>query len=204
VSGYDLVVLCADLDIEQVVKTLLTTRSRALGISSPISVRYHRHPMKDPGCYSSPSAVLGARSMGRRALVLFDTAFDGAPSDPPEAMSTDVERRLGAVWGDAVRAVAIFPEIEAWLWTGYHTAEALRWPKGYADLRRWLQDQRLWDEGAPKPRDPKEALVRVVRQTSPGPSRGLFEYVASRASVDACVDQSFSRLRAILREWFPE
>lgn len=202
-SSIELAVLCADLNIEQVVRTLLTSRSRALGISAPTRVRHLRHPNKDPGCFGSPGAVLGARNMARRALVLFDTAFGGAPQMSADEMSAEVERKLSAIWGTEAKAVAIAPEIEAWLWAGHHTAEALRWTGGYADLRRWLVEEELWDKDAPKPRDPKEAIARVVRRTAPGPSRGLFEHVAAKASVEACIDPSFLRLRSILREWFP-
>lgn len=201
-SLVDLAVLSADLDIEQVVRTLLTSRSPALGISAPSKVVYLRHPNKDPGCFGNPGAVLGARNMARRALVLFDTAFGGAPEMSAHEMATEVERKLAGIWGTDAKAVAISPEIEAWLWAGHHTAEALRWSDGYADLRRWLEGQGLWDENAPKPSDPKEAIARVIRRTAPGPSRGLFEYVAAKASIDACIDPSFQRLRSILREWF--
>ena len=201
-TGYELVVLSADLDIEGVMRTLLGSRAPALGIRAP-RARYVRHPQKDPGCFTRPEAVLGSPSLAERALVVFDKAFGGSPDADPSRMASIAEDRLRAIWGDRARAVVIAPEVEVWLWAGHHTAQALQWHEGYPDLRRWLSSQNLWAEGAMKPSDPKEAFRRVLARRSPGPSHGIFQEVALRASVDSCVDESFDRLRRILRSWFP-
>jgi len=189
VSAFDLVVLAADLDIQQVLQTLLERRTDALGIRRP-TVWHLKHPGKDSGCYGRPDDVLGSSSIAERALVVFDTAFGGARDQNPDEMAAHAERRLAPIWGDRAHAVAIHPEVEAWLWDGHHVVDALGWQGDYAALRSWLAGQGLWETAAAKPTDPKEALDRVIKRTSPGVRRGIFEHVAARASVKQCTDAS--------------
>lgn len=148
----DLVALVADRSIEAGIRGLLS-RPRALGIRS-VEFEVFTHPGRDPGCYHRAHDFLRPLSRQfRRALVIFDRAWEGAPLQDPQALEADVRERLryggGADWADVV---VINPELEAWVWSDSpHVDECLGWHGRVPSLREWVREKGLWPEGAAKP-----------------------------------------------------
>lgn len=201
----ELVVLVADLDIEQAVKGLLDRRTEALRI------RRVRHKLvrdtmagHDGGTFKRANSVLEPFSSDAacRALVLFDRAWDGAPSNDAKCLAADVEQRLAPTWGDRARCVVLDPEIEVWVFSDSpHVDRTL----GFAEeqLRPWLRDRGLWRDGQPKPSDPKTAVREALRRSGVKPSAALFHELASKVGLERCTDPSFSSFVETLRTWFP-
>ena len=199
----DLLVLVADLDMEQAVKGLLA-RPESLEMA-PVKFEVRRHPRRDSGCRTGAVEYLRAflRSY-RRALVLFD--LDGSGSDRSrEETQREVEEVLSrSGWNGRARTIAIEPELEAWVWSGSNKVpEVLGWRREYAELRRWLCGQGLWPEESPKPPNPKKAMERTMRESrSRITSRKFFE-LANEVSLRRCRDPSFNDFKRTLRTWFP-
>lgn len=200
----ELVVLVADLDIEQAVKGLLA-RAEALRI------RRVRHKLvrdtmagHDGGTFKRANAVLESFSTDPacRALVLFDRAWDGAPSNDAKRLATDVEQRLAPRWGDRARCIVLDPEIEVWVFSDSpHVDRTLGFSEG--QLRPWLRDQGHWPDGQPKPADPKTAVRQALRKSGIKPSAALFHELASKVGLERCIDPSFRSFVETLRTWFP-
>lgn len=199
----DLIVLTADRDIEQAVAAVLA-RPAALRIRS-FSHEVVVHPQRDPGCYTHARAMLdGFVRTHDRALVLFDRAWDGAPTNDPRALEAKVEDDLQSTWGDRCACVVIDPAIEAWVFSDSpRVDDALGWGGRTPALRPWLMSSGYWAEGQPKPHDPKAAFEAALRHVRRPNSSALFRTLGSTVSVERCVDASFARLRAILERWFP-
>lgn len=200
----ELVILVADLDIEQAVKGLLA-RLEALRIRR---VRYKlvRDTMAghDGGTFKRAHTVLApfCADPNCRALVLFDRAWDGAPSTEAKVLAADVEQRLAPKWGDRARCVVLDPEIEIWVFSDSpHVDKTLGFREG--QLRIWLRDQGQWPEGQPKPGDPKTAMRKALRQSGIKPSAALFYDLAGKVGLDRCTDPSFRSFVDTLRTWFP-
>jgi uncharacterized protein (DUF433 family) len=94
----DLVVLVPDKDIEQTFQGLLD-RPQALGIRK-VSYDILVHPNRDPGCYHTGPDLLRsyAGEPQRNALIVFDRAWEGAPSEDPATLARNVEDRLRVSW----------------------------------------------------------------------------------------------------------
>lgn len=200
-----LVVLVADKDIEQAVLGLLD-RHGSLGIRSLAGeFKVVVHPQRDPGVYNTGHELLKpfARNIQTHALIVFDRAWDGAPSTDAATLAQSVEERSRGDWGDRARCVCIDPEVENWVWSdSRHVAAELGWPSN-AELRAWLSSHDLWPEGSLKPPDPKKAFERSTREKRVVPSSSIFGELARRVGLERCRDPAFVRLRDILREWFP-
>lgn len=200
----ELVVLAADLDIEQAVMGLFT-RPHALKIR-PVLPKFVRDPMAghDGGTFKRAHIVLESYCSDPlcRALVLFDRAWDGAPSSDAKRLAEDVEQRLAPMWGDRARCVVLDPEIEAWVFSDSpHVDKTLGFAEG--QLRTWLRDQGQWPAGKPKPGDPKTAMLRALRKSHIKPSAALFYELASKVGLERCIDPSFHSFIETLRTWFP-
>jgi hypothetical protein len=114
------------------------------------------------------------------------------------------ERLERAGWEGRCDAIVLDPEIEAWVWsTSEHVADCLGWAGPPASLREWLVGMGLWEEGAEKPRRPKEAVEAVQRTSQKRRSPRLYGQLAARVSLRPCVDPAFLRFCNVLREWFP-
>jgi hypothetical protein len=198
----DLVVVVPDKDTEQAFEGLLQ-RHQSLGIRL---IRYGVivHPNKDPGCYKSGDQLAAAFTReATHALVVFDLAWEGAPSNDPAALERDVDARLQPLWGDQARCVVIDPELEAWVWSDSpHVEGVLGWRGRTPNLRAWLQQEGLWPAGQPKPPDPERAFRRAVRVVRLPPSASLFRQLAEKVSLQRCSDPSFSKVAGILQSWF--
>jgi len=204
----DLMVLAADLDIEQAMRGLLS-RPRSIRIAS-ISFEVRRHPNRDAGCRTRAAEYLRPFfGRYRRAMVIFDLQGSGSSASRKETQQA-VERQLRINgWGDRAKAVVIEPELEAWVWThSPHVSRALGWESRYDELRAWLETQRLWPVDLPKPPDPKRAMLRAMERSGlrhrVRRSAAKFHDLAQRIDTASCKDPAFRDLRAALQAWFPE
>lgn len=200
----DLVVLTADKDQEHAVRGLVT-RSAALGIRK-IAFHVVVHPQKDPGCLTDSAEVLRLFIRTHdKALVVFDRKGCGRDATPREDLERLVEGRMAANgWAKRAAAVAIDPELEAWVWSdSSEIDDVLGWRGASPTLREWLAERGLWHAGDPKPPRPKEACHEALRHAGKARSSALFEALALRVSVTRCVDPAFRKLRETLVGWFP-
>lgn len=198
----DLLCLAADKNIEAALRGLLA-RHEALGLRA-FDVDVLVHPRRDPGCYHEAHEFLRPfREIYDHALVVFDRAWDGAPSQDALVLECDVRERLGGDgWGDVV---VLDPEIEVWVWSDSpHVDECLGWSKRNPNLRTWLHEQALWTDGHAKPDDPKMAVERALRAVKIPRSSAIYGNLARRVSMERCTDGSFARFRARLDAWFPQ
>ncbi|MGD8452111.1 MAG: hypothetical protein PVJ57_09860 [Phycisphaerae bacterium] len=200
---WDLVVLVPDKNIEYAVRGLLN-RAKSIGIRpitvAPILV----HPGRDPGVYAAARDLLQPFVRDTdHALIVFDRAWDGAPSSDPTALAEHVERQCAPDWSDRVRCVCIDPEIEIWVWSNSpHVARVLDWSSN-EELATWLRRRGLWPAGAAKPPDPKKAFQEALHEKQLVLSSAIFRELARQVGINRCQDPSFLRLLGILREWFP-
>lgn len=199
----DLVVVVADGGIEQAVRGLLS-RPEAIGIRPLRGVEYPKLHRMDGGTFSLGHELAAVyRESHSHALVMFDYEWEGRPTDDPQELVADMERRLCVRWGNAARCVVIVPELEVWLWSDSpYVAAALGWPD-HATLRAWLEAAELWPPGAAKPASPKEAYLRAINEKRTERSNGTFFELAGKVSLKRCKDDSLQRLLGILGEWFP-
>ena len=200
----DLVVVVPDKDTEQALTGLLK-RPQSIGVR-PLDFVIRVHPQKDPGCYHTGHELAAtSRREASHALVVFDRAWEGAPSPDAAVLQREVESRLRPSWGDQCACIVIDPELEAWVWSDSpHVAEALGWQGRQPALREWLAEQGLWPRDLPKPPDPEAAFRRAVRQTRLPPSAAVFRRLADTVGVQRCTDPSLLNLLSVLRRWFGE
>jgi hypothetical protein len=201
----DLVVLAADKNAEFAIRGLLDTRALALGLR-PVVYDVFVHPECDPGCAQKAHEFL--RTFARthdRGLVLLDLVGSGREHLGVEALEASIEDSLAVSgWSGRAGAVVIAPELEAWVWSDSpHVADALGWLDGAQKLRDWLEEQRLWDNSATKPADPKAAVEHVLRLVRKPRSSAIYRQLATKVGVERCVDPAFAKLRRLLRDWFP-
>jgi hypothetical protein len=197
----DLVLLAADNDIAQAILGLLS-RPQAIGMRA-ITLDHYVHPERDPGVRNKSAEFLAsfANTHGR-ALVVLDVEGSGATN--AEQIEQQIESNCRARWGDRVRAVAIEPEVEAWVWSSSPEVEqVLGWRNRVPPLRDWLRAEG-WDmRPDQKPVRPKEAMSAALRASRTPRSASMFRSLGSRVGVNRCTDRSFLRLREFLSVTFP-
>jgi len=200
----DLVCVVADNNLEAVVSELLG-RPESLGIRS-ITRKVIVHPQRDPGCFRDGVTFLrGLIDSSEHGLIVFDHAWKGVPEPTGERLEDRVNAELNqAGLGQRARAIVIDPELEAWVFsTSPHVARILGWSDRSPTLRRWLESEQLWEPGASKPSDPKEALERALYRLRRPRSSSIYRDLAKKVGVKNCTDPAFTRLKAVLRAWFP-
>ena len=203
-----LVALVADRHIQETL-TNLFRRPKDLLIDQP-QFDITRHPGRDAGVrVDAVNLMRPYLRTHRYGLVVFDR--HGCGSDAPRTeIEGTIERDLSRNgWEHRARAVVIDPELEEWVWaTSPVVSTALGWGEGYDELRSWLAQRGLWDDGLPKPSDPKRAMIRAMhgapRPTRRRRSARIFGEIAEGAPLDGCEDPAFRKLLDILQEWFPE
>ncbi|MFP4172383.1 MAG: methylation-associated defense system protein MAD4 [Candidatus Hydrogenedentota bacterium] len=208
----DLFVAVADLDAENVIKTLLSQRQLSLGIELDFNANppprgdLLRYSGRDSGCYGKAADILrGAQDTHRHAMLLLDRHGSGAESKPREDIEVELEKRLRQNgWADDNVCVIVFdPELEAWVWADSpHVSDVLGWTNERDQLRRHLGDKGLWPHKTPKPPNPKEAMEEALRTKKAGPPAPLFRKLASRVSLERCHDPAFIKFKTGLRRWF--
>ena len=163
------------------------------------------HPEHDPGCFGKSHGFLTPflRQYGK-ALVIFDREGCGAEHQSREAIELEVESRLSQNgWEDRTAAIALDPEVEAWVWAGSPLVdELLGWAGREPGLRTWLRSQSYLRGDEAKPARPKEALEHALRLAQKARSAALFQRLAERVSLDRCTDAAFAKFRATLQRWF--
>lgn len=203
----DLFVVVADLDMENVIKTLLCVRKHALGIELAFDLTRDllRYNKKDSGCYRDAQDLLRTRrKYYRHALILFDRHGSGVDYKSRIDIENDIEERLHACgWPrESATAIVIDPELEAWVWSDSpHVASALGWDDN-RELRVYLEHKNLWVSGAMKPDDPKHALDNALRERKRIGGARLFADLASKVGMNRCDDPSFVKFRTTLQRWF--
>ena len=201
----DLVCLVADVAIKKTIEALLE-RHQAMAIRP---VRYERifvHPERDPGCLQSAEDYLrGFSTTADHALVIFDRDGCGKENQSREDIEMTVEERLARNgWDDRATVIVIDPELEAWVWSDSpHVASVLGWDRE-GDLRQWLTDKKtVFSSENGKPKLPKEAMEKVIRETRTPDSAILRQRLAKKVSFKRCTDPAFQKLCRTLQSWFP-
>ncbi|MGD8861816.1 MAG: hypothetical protein PVI30_17535 [Myxococcales bacterium] len=200
-----LIVLVADKDIEETMVGLLA-RPHALMIRQLTSHSIVRHPNRDPGCCKESEAFLRPfLSRADHALVLFDHEGCGQESKRAITVEEEVESKLAANgWKDQCAAIAIEPEVEAWVWTRSPVLDdVLGWGDTGPRAIDWLAAQGYDLGPSGKPLDPKRAFRDALRASSKPPSSSLFRKLAEQMSFRGCQDRAFTKLLATLQRWFP-
>lgn len=158
----------------------------------------------DPGVYTKGHELLRPfQHSHQRALVVLDCEWEGSPGQA--AIVEHVTARLvKSGWSaEAVKVIAIQPELENWLWQDKpQVAEALRY-KGGKSLRQYLADNDWWPDGNAKPPRPKEATEWVLKQTRQPRSSAIYQKLAEHISIKGCTDDAFIEMHAALKAWFP-
>lgn len=200
----DLVMLFADSEMRAAVVGLLT-RPKALGIR-PLSVDTPVHPARDPGVrHGARDFLRGFVKTHRYALVLLDHEGSGAEQLTPAHLEADIEKVCTIDWGDRMRAIAIAPELETWVWSDSpEVDQALGWGGRLPSLRDWLISEHWLSEKQLKPDRPKEAFDAAIRQVRKPRSARIFEALGENVSVNRCQDRAFLKLRDTLAGWFAD
>ena len=206
-DAMDLVVLVADKDLEEAMKSLL---ARAYDLNlGPFRFEVRRHPNRNGGCRTGAANFLRPfLQRYKRSLVLFDRDGCGSRLSREEIQShVDADLSKNG-WADRTKAIVIEPELEAWVWGDLaQLSRSLGWKGRVSDLRRRLDSLGLWEPPLAKPSDPKRAM-RAAMESAPSRHRRrrsarIFGEIAELAAVDACRDPAFNELRNTLQTWFP-
>lgn len=181
----DLLCLVADKNMEAVVGGVLE-RPQSLGIRE-ITREILVHPQRDSACYEDPVALLrGWTTTATHALVVFDRAWEGAPSTDPLQLEEDVG------------------QLEVWLFRDSpRLDDALGWRDRTPSLRDELARHGLWTAGSTKPADPKRAIEWALRQVRLPRSSSIYRQLAASLGIRGCTDPAFQRFQSTLRGWFP-
>lgn len=201
---FDLVVMTADRNMQVALQGVLS-RPKALKIRR-IRVEFLVHPHRDPGVLNSSHELLrGYLTRSEYALVVFDREGCGKLVPDRAQLECAVEENLKrAGWSTRAAAIAIDPELEAWVWSGSpHLASCLGWSSTRQSLDSWLWQNGYLLTGKNKPDRPKEALEAALRLVKKPRSSAIYKMIAENVSLDRCTDLAFEKLRTVLRRWFP-
>jgi hypothetical protein len=200
----DLIILVADKNFEAAFRGLLS-RHESLGVHS-ITFDIFVHPNRDPGCYRESERFLQSFS-GKYsyAMVVFDRIGCGTGHSRDE-IESDVETKLARNgWENRSKVIVLDPELEVWVWTqSPHVDEALGWKKPGQSLRDWLVEYGLADSIGEKPKQPKEAMEKALRQAKKPRSSAIYLRLAQSVSLEGHQEPAFLKLVNTLREWFEE
>jgi len=212
----DIVFLVADGEMEETVKGFFENpayerRLQCNRFSFDPQQDVYAHPGKDPGVYAGAHNFLELYLDSHKyAVVMLDFAFnDNLINGDIDSLKEDISQNMLSVgWPEErFHIMVINPELEVLMWQEdtRKLEEILdyRWEVG--SLRNWLRDKGLWDEGEPKPSDPKSA-IDIIRAANPGRTRThsqIFRRVAKDVSFIRCRDQAFIGLWQQLQHWYP-
>jgi hypothetical protein len=203
----DLILLLADLDAENTIRSLLDKRTESLGIR-PISFDIVRHSMRDSGCCREAGAFLrGFTRTHQHAAVVFDHHGSGRDAQEPEDVENSIENDLRSNgWQtENCSCIVLKPELEIWAWTrSVHLANLLGFDGSMEVLNKYLIENGHKQEGFAKPSDPKTAFESCLRRGKIQRSARLFGKLAEKTSLKTCEDRSFSKFKLILKKWFPQ
>ncbi len=200
----DLVILVADKNMEYALKGILT-RLPSLQIR-PIKWNIFVDDLHDPGCaLRGVESLSNLSRMYHHGLLIFDHEGSGKERIEPKKLQGKINKKFSnSIWGDRARAIVIFPELEAWIWSGStHVDDVAGWKNQNPSLRRWLTDQGWLQVGEIKPSRPKEAFEAALRKTQRPRSASLYQKIAEKVSLTSCKDKSFQEFVDVMRKWFP-
>jgi hypothetical protein len=198
----DLVVLTADKDAKLTFEELLC-RHRHLDIR-PIEADVFAHGRHDAGVLRRCEEFLRPFLKWKYALVVFDHEGCGRENQPREAVEQIAEANLTVNgWHGRSCAVAISPELEAWLWDQTcQVNQVFDWPGGVDELKRWMRAQSFAQARHAKPRRPKEAFDAALAARRIPHSSALFRQLAKTMKFQDCQDPAFRKLVMTLQLWF--
>lgn len=202
---WDLIVVVVDLDAKQGIVQLLQ-RPQSLGIR-PVQFVVDRYVKRDSGCCRTSHEYL--RPFVKQfdyAMVVFDHDGSGRESQTRDEIESSVERDLAKNgWHDRSAAIAIEPELEAWVWSDSPAvAEALGWQGHTPSLSGWLAESGHVTSEKLKPHDPKKVMQDALRKVNKKPSPAIFSTLAKTVGTGRCVDPAFLKFKTSLQRWFPE
>ena len=199
----DLVVLTADNNAQFAIRGILS-RDASLAIRQ-VTPDYFVHPQKDPGIIANSHEFLRpfVRSHGH-ALVVMDREGSGRGESSREELEQEIEKQLRRTgWHDRAAAVVIDPELDIWVWSeSPHVQSELGWGNRQPNLRSWMRQQGLLDEGKSKPARPKEALEAALYAVRIPRSSAVYRALAEKVSLSNCIDPAFLKLKKIVQTWF--
>jgi len=201
----DLIVLVADLDMENAVRGILK-RTRSIGIRH-VEADILRHPWRDSGCCTDGVSFLAPFvNQFDHALLLFDREGCGREICSTEELEDEIGRNLAeAGWGERGAVVILDPELENWVWSDSpHVDEELGWKEHQPPLRPWLIQKDFLQTQNSKPFRPKEAVEAALREVRKPRSPSLYSDLAEKVSLLRCSDRSFIKLKTTLQQWFKE
>lgn len=199
----DCIILAADNDIRAAVEGLLS-RPQAIPMRA-ITYEIIVHPQRDPGVRTRSKPLLWPyRNTHAYALAILDHEGSGAGTSSAPELEMQIEATCAADWSDRIRAIAIEPEVEAWIWSDSPEVDAvLGWNGRNPSLRQWLVTSGYVNARGGKPVRPKEAFNDAIRTVRTQRSPTIFRTLGEKVSVARCRDRGFKRLRATLHDWFP-
>ena len=158
----------------------------------------------DPGVYTKGHELLRPyQNSHHRALVVLDCEWEGSPGKDAIVAHITANLVVSGWAEDAVKVIAIEPELENWLWQDKpQVAEVLRY-KGDKSLRQHLADSGWWPADATKPPRPKEAAEWVLKQTRQPRSSAIYQKLAEHISIKGCTDAAFAEMHDAFLAWFP-
>jgi hypothetical protein len=208
----DLFVVVADLDAENVVRSLLCHRQKALRVhldfcpEPPPNGDLLRYNKRDAGCHSDAVDLLRpVQPTHKHAILLFDHHGSGAENTPRQEIEQELEERLSrSGWQEGHASVLVLePELESWVWSrSTHVAAHLGWAGQEREMHRFLARQGLWEKGQDKPTDPKRAKEAAMRERRVSSTAQVFSELAQSVSVEGCQDRTFLKFRRKLQDWF--
>lgn len=118
-------------------------------------------------------------------------------------MEQQLDKDLLARVGERSKSIVIEPESDIWMWGSDNIlAQILKWQR-VGGIREWLRQRGFQFDDNGKPLRPKEALAEVAFACRTPRSLALYQQIATRLSLQNCVDPAFARLRNTLAQWFP-
>ncbi|MBM4782253.1 MAG: hypothetical protein GQE15_31625 [Archangiaceae bacterium] len=199
----DLLILVADKNMEFAVRGALV-RHQALGIRS-IRFDVRTHPNRDGGVRTTGAQQVRLEIKDfKHALVILDIEGSGFSGSATE-LEARLDAELARDWGERSKSIVISPELESWIWGSDNAMESVLDWKESLHIREWLGRLSppfvLSQNG--KPERPKEAFEKVLYRLKRPRSSSQYQALTSKISLQGCKDEAFSRLRSILRSWFP-
>lgn len=201
----DLLVLCADKNMQACLAGVLPRFSRVYGLADFSMAEPIVHPANDPGCRTAAHVFLkGFSASFRFCLVVLDFEGSGTKLADRATLELEIEQKLAENgWADRSAAIVIQPELENWIWVkSPHLAAAAGWPD-LESLEKWLVENGWKTDDAPKPARPKEAFEMAIRLKKLPRSSSIYAQIAQKASFLGCTDPAFLKMVDCLKGWFP-
>jgi hypothetical protein len=201
----DIIFLVADKNAKFAVQGLLS-RHQSLQIRLPKNDIYI-HPEKDSGCLLRSHDLLRPFiNQYAFSLVIFDREGCGQENSSRQQLENHLETLLGHNgWGNRTSVIVIDPELDNWVWSDSpHVDTLLGWSGRQPNLRTWLMENGFLTAPNTKPSRPKEAMEAALRKVYTARSSSIYQLLAERVSLSRCVDPAFTKLKATLRNWFPQ